>query len=395
MSDNEQAQRTNLVSQEDKTRKLKHWGLGLVGLGLAFELIYVYFDLDPPFGLLVVSGMVLCGIGLSCFAKSRERSMAWGGAAIFPFIGPLLGLLILAVKRKPKTEQPPSKVMSLAQLKWGPLLYAGALWLLPLQAGGLSCLTLPDEQYPPLNMVEGSNCGVVFFAILPFSFFLSLVFLHECGKAVKTFGVRASAGWLALRAIIIGLTLIYAFSSLDTTSKAARMVEARTTQLLAALQPGMTKDDVERAIVHVNASLIPPSADTNTGTKSAEETEYQKVRDVVGHMSQGQPVNFKDLHFHRALFNLNPDSLDRIAGPKSPPHGAVFVRSCCQLMFRWTRYDLFVEYDSENRMTSARYLKSDHEDGEDRSCSVLLEVPAPSGKQYPVPCSSVTQSSQP
>ena len=92
MSENEQDQRLNSVSQTDKTSKQKYWGLVLVALGLVFEIL----RFAAP-GLLIV-GMVICGIGLAYYAKSRGRSVAWSAFALWPIAGAFLGLLVLAVK---------------------------------------------------------------------------------------------------------------------------------------------------------------------------------------------------------------------------------------------------------------------------------------------------------
>lgn len=235
-------------SQPDKARKLKYWGLGLIGLGMAIQFASV---LEPSLLKAQWIGLGVGAIGLAFYAKSMGRSLAWCGVAILPFVGPLLGLLILAVKKRPQAETPKSAAMSLIQLKWGTLLYAGALWLVPLPLGGLSCLALRDDQFPSLGMVEGTGCRFVAFPTLLLACVLGIVFFYECGKAIKTFGVRASARWLALRAVVIGLTLtyFYAFSTFGTASQAAQIVEARTTKMLSELQPAMTQDDVERTIL--------------------------------------------------------------------------------------------------------------------------------------------------
>src|ERR1035437_9629226 len=126
---------------------------------------------------------------------------------------------------------------------------------------------------------------------------------------------------------------------------ASEIVEARSTQALSKLRVEMTREGVERVVLETNASLIPPAEDTSGRSSTKEKAEYQKVRDAMSRVEQGQSVKFSDLKFHRALFNENLYSLDRIAGPKSSASRAVFVRSCCQIMYRWTRYDLFAEYD--------------------------------------------------
>lgn len=75
-----------------------------------------------------------------------------------------------------------------------------------------------------------------------------------------------------------------------------------------------------------------------------------------------------------------------VAAPRPPASQDLYIRSCCQIVFQWIRYDLFVEYDQDNGLKSARYLRSFHEDGEDRNCLVLFEIPAAAKVQYPHPC---------
>ena len=381
------AQQPNAVSQTERARKQKYWGLGLVAFGLVFQILSVTFG-----GLVfLIVGLVLGGIGLAYFAHFRGRSVAWGAFAFWPFVGAIAGLLALAIMKRPNAETSQSKSMSARQLKWGWLLYVGVLWFVPLQVylvDGLTCVSLPNKLFPPLSIVEGSGCGFASFSTLAFAFVAAIVFLHGCGRTVKAFGVRSSARWLAIRAAVIGLTLTYTFSAFDTSQMAAGIVEARTTKSLAELQVGMTKEGVERVILDTNASLVPPAGDTGFRSRSREEAEYEKVRNVLSRVKQGASINFSDLHFHRALFNVNLDSLDQVAGPKPSDSQTLFARSCCQLMFGWTRYDLFVDYDRDNQLKSARYTKSNHEDGEDHTCVVLLEVPPAPDLPYPHACPS-------
>ena len=386
MSEGEQDQSINPASQpNDLTRKQKYWGLGLSALGLVFE--FLGFGVHPIF---LIAGIALCGVGLAYYAKSLGRSLAWGAFALWPIGGPPVGLVVLAINKRPQ-------VMSAAQLKRGWLQYAAGLWFFPLIANlkdGQSCIAWPNEQFPSLKIVEGSDCGFASFMLVSIIFVAGIVFIVSCVKAISAFGARSSASWLAARAVVIGVTVIYTVGAFSTAKNASRVYEARSVTPLAELRVGMTKDDVEQVILQTNDALIPPLEDPRSGISGEEKAEYQKVRDALSRVTLGQPVNFSDLHFHRVLFNINLDSLDRIGAPKASDSQVLFVRSCCQMMFRWTRFDLFVDYDQDNRLKSARYLKSDHEDGADHGCAVLLEVPADSGKQYPHPCSSNLKNSQ-
>ena len=78
---------------------------------------------------------------------------------------------------------------------------------------------------------------------------------------------------------------------------------------------------------------------------------------------------------------------DRSPPKKDPLHRQVFVRSASRSTFAWVRYDILVEYDGDDRLKTARFLKSGDSKGRDTSCLVLHEVPAAHGP-YPLPCPS-------
>jgi len=374
----------NADALPEKAEKHKRRGLALVALGLVIQILLVVYAVP----ILPFIGMVLCAVGIGYYARSLGRTWVWGGICILPIVGAVVGVMLLAVMKRPRLESSRPKAMTAARLKWGWLLYVIVLWYLPLQIylnDGSTCISLPNKQFPSLNLVEGFGCGMAAFYTLGLGFLAVIACLHACGRAIKTFGMRLSAPWLALRAVVTLLSLLYAFSASSTFKMASEIVEARSTQALGKLRVGMTREGVERVILETNASLIPPAEDTSARSSNKEEAEYQKVRDAMSRVGRGQSVKFSDLQFHRALFNANLHSLDRIAGPKSSTSRALFVRSCCQVMFRWTRYDLFVEYDQDDHLLSVRYSKSEHEDGEDRSCVVLLTIPASADKQYPCP----------
>jgi hypothetical protein len=372
----------NADTLPEKVRKQKRQGLALVALGLIIQILLFVYTVP----VLLFIGMVLCAVGIGYYARSLGRTWVWGTICVWPIVGSVVGLVLLAVMKPPQLENSQPKVMTAARLKWGWLLYVIVLWYVPLQVyltDGLTCVSLPNKQFPSLILVEGFGCGMAAFNTLALGFLAAIVCLHASWRAIKTFGMRLSAPWLALRAVVTLLSLLYAFSAFSTLKMASEIVEARSTQELSKLRVGMTRQSVERVILETNASLIPPAEDTSGRSSTKEKAEYQKVRDAMSRVEQGQSVKFSDLKFHRALFNENLYSLDRIAGPKSSASRAVFVRSCCQIMYRWTRYDLFAEYDQDDHLLSARYLKSEHEDGEDRSCVVLLTIPASADKQYP------------
>lgn len=101
--------------------------------------------------------------------------------------------------------------MSRTRLTWGVLLYVAPLLLFPLPLIASSCVPLRDRDFPPLDVVLGRDCVSL---ALP-TFLLAVVlwlagvvcFFYDCIKALKSFGIRGSVGWLALRAVVVGLTL--------------------------------------------------------------------------------------------------------------------------------------------------------------------------------------------
>lgn len=81
--------------QDESTRKLKELGLTLVGVGLIVELhFFIIFQFS---GWLFLGGMVLCGIGLACYAKSKGlrtvRALTWSVYALVLFLGPFLAVI--------------------------------------------------------------------------------------------------------------------------------------------------------------------------------------------------------------------------------------------------------------------------------------------------------------
>ena len=380
------SQPENTIAQAGDSRKLKYWGLGLTAIGAFSQFLPISYQMPA----LLLIAILVCTIGLACYARSLKRSVMWGAFGLWPLVGAFLGLAFLAAAKRRKTDpsaaKAAAKTMSKAQLKWGWIGYVLVLSFLPAQVylnDGLACVYLPDARFPPLAAVEGSGCGFASFLTLFLAFVAALVALHGSAKALRGFGLRASAPWLALRLITVAIAFVYAFRSIEVSEVASQMVEVQTSRALAALQPGMPKEAVESVILKANASFVPPVGGAQESGR--EHAEYQKVRDALALAKTGKSARFDTLHFHRAFFNVNMDSLDRIAAPRTTGSESLYVRSCCQVMFRWTRYDLFVDYDADNHLKSARYSRSSHEDGQDQDCSVLFELP-PGGKKYPYPC---------
>lgn len=86
--------------QASKARKLKYWGLGLVGIGTVLEFSFYAGPSRDYAGLVaacVLAGMVCCGIGLSLFALAKEQLRVMGAFALLPVLGPVLGFLIVVI----------------------------------------------------------------------------------------------------------------------------------------------------------------------------------------------------------------------------------------------------------------------------------------------------------
>lgn len=191
----------NADTLPEKARKHKRRGLALVALGLAIQILVVVYAVS----VLLFIGMVLCAVGIGYYARSLGRTWVWGGICIWPIVGAVVGLVLLAVMKPPRLENSQPKVMTAARLKWGWLLYVIVLWYFPLQVyltDGLTCISLPNKQFPSLSLVEGFGCGAAAFCTLSFAFLAAIVCLHACGRAIKTFGMHLSAPWLALRAVV-------------------------------------------------------------------------------------------------------------------------------------------------------------------------------------------------
>lgn len=75
---------------------------------------------------------------------------------------------------------------------------------------------------------------------------------------------------------------------------------------------------------------------------------------------------------------------------KDPAHRQTFVRIAAKKTFAWVRYDALIEYDGNDRLKTARFLKSNHSDGRDTSCLILYDVPS-RNVTYPASCPADVQ----
>ena len=82
--------------QAVKIRTRKWWGLGLVGVGLIFQLMPFYLEMDGPQAvgpMLVLTGMLLGAGGLGFYAGLKERSPFWGIHLLSVWLNLLLAFL--------------------------------------------------------------------------------------------------------------------------------------------------------------------------------------------------------------------------------------------------------------------------------------------------------------
>jgi len=366
------AQAHTSENPQNDDRKIRRNGLLLIGVGAVLQ---VFVGGLPLVGL---AGLAICATSLGYCAHRFGRSWMWGLIGMFPLLGAAIGFVFLIAVKRVAPERGKPKPLSERQLKWGWMAYAVTLWYVPLReylGDGLTCAWLPDPHYPPLNLIEGFGCGVAVMSAVSAGTLAAVVLLHTSWRAIKTHGVRESSIWLALRAIIVGTTLAYGFTALHTMKSASELVDSRVFQTLGQLKVGMPRSVVQRIVLEANAALVPPDQVWASIASRGEASEYRKVRDAMTGVQQGQSIKLSDLRFHRALFNAKMDPLDEIAGPKASASGELYVRSCCQLMFSWTRFDLFVEYDNDDRLEAAKYLRSHHADGRDSGSVVLMKIP--------------------
>ena len=357
---------------QNDDRKIRRNGLLLIAVG---ALLQVFAQGLPLVGLV---GLAICATSLGFCAHRLGRSRIWALVGMFPFLGAAIGFVFLITVKHAAPEPGKPKPLSERQLKWGWIAYAVVLWYFPIQeylVDRLTCVRLPDPKYPSLDLIEGFGCGVAVMTALSAGAVATVVLLRTSWRAIKTYGIRVSSIWLALRAIIVGITLAYGFTASHTMKSASDLVDSRIVQTLGQLKVGMPRAVVQRIVLEANAALVPPDHTWASIASKGEASEYRKVRDAVTGAQQGQLIKFSDLRFHRALFNAKMDPLDEIAGPKPSASGELFVRSCCQLMFSWTRFDLFIEYDKDDRLEAARYLRSRHADGRDSGSVVIMKIP--------------------
>ena len=214
----------------------------------------------------------------------------------------------------------------------------------------------------------------------------SVTFLSALNKSRVSPGWRAASPWLVIRAVLAGLAAAAWLVSWSTIRDGERKSDLLIEASLSRLKPGMERATVNHLILETNASLA-PKPQTFFLAKlfpptAWEESQYEEVRNALKSAKAGMRVNFMEQKFHAVFFNINKRSPSK----KDPKHREVFVRSCCAIMYSREIYDLFIEYDQEDHLIFARYLKSHHGEGKIHSCRIRLEIPASKDKRYPYPC---------
>ena len=75
---------------------------------------------------------------------------------------------------------------------------------------------------------------------------------------------------------------------------------------------------------------------------------------------------------------------------KDPEHRQIYFKISSKSTFAWVRHDALIEYDGNDRLKTARFLRSNHSDGRDTSCLILGEIPL-RNVTYPAPCAADAQ----
>ena len=190
---------------------------------------------------------------------------------------------------------------------------------------GLSALVVLISTLPALSMLA-------FFLLL----ILVVMLLSDIFKSSVSPGWRKAYPWLITRAVLVGLCVWLVILTNSAIVDEGQREDARIVGSLSQLKPGMHRTVVNEIV-----------------------------------------------HAAKAKFKLN----DIAPSKKDPEHREIFFwPRYTPDMFAWFRYDLFIEYGQDGDLIFARYLKSHHSDGQDTSCTIMLEVPAVEGKQYPYPC---------
>ena len=351
-------------------KKQKYLGGILVILGVALEI----FSFIP-------AGMLVSAVGLGIYVRAKRRNLAWSLLALLLVLGPLFGLLI-----KESKDLTPPKGMSPLVLKWGVLLYVFYfIVLLVFVPVGfwLRIVSTGDDSGPRLIDTSG-GVGLLFGMILALGF--SVTFLLALDKSRVSPGWRAAAPWLVSRAVLAGLAIAVWFGSLSTIRDGERKSDLLIEASLSRLKPGMERAMVHNFILETNASLAPKRQTFYLAKLFPplewEESRYEEVRNALERAGAGIPVDFRKQKFNTVFFNIN----ERSPSGKDPKHRDIFVRTCCAVMYSREIYDLSIEYDREDHLKLARYLKSHYGDGTTHSYQVRLEIPPSKDKRYPYPC---------
>ena len=366
------------------SKKKAYTGVALVLSGSIAQSLCFYYAFPAA---ALVTAIAVCGIGLAVYASSKGRSLAWSLWAVFLVLGPILALLTLVLLSRKEIdvlkEQKPKTGPSEFSLKWGVLAYAACLGFVALAApSSLWRRFFSDENSWVLSVLVLGNEMLMFLILIVLV--LAIAFLHLIGWTHASPGWRIAVPWLVARGVLLGLVIAVGYGWIRTLHDGEQIADGLVDRSLAQLQPGMPRALVNVVLLEANASLLPkPQASLSARNAPRDEA----VRNALKSAMAGNPVNFKEMSFHGVFFNVNKRSPSK----KDPVHREVFVRTCCSMVFDWTRYDLFIEYDGDDRLRFARYLKSHHGDGQERNCRVRLEVPAAAGKQYPYACSPDVQ----
>jgi hypothetical protein len=348
--------------------------LGLALVILSMVLFILGARIEVP--TIVWIGCLLSGVGLALYANGSGRSLVLGFIfGLLPFLGPLIGLLVFAGKKKPQTG------MSDAALKWNVLLYVACLVLAALLA--------PSALWPQMFLTEndtwsaltpGGHMGNMLGKML--ALFVVSGLLFDIIKTSVSPGWRKASAWLVIRAVLVGLVIVICWFGSIANKDGEQKTDSLIEESFGQIKPGMERAVVHELILETNAALVPKPHALFSITER-EEYEYEKVINAMKDAKAGIQVNFKEQKFNEIFFHVN-----EYFHSKNPEHREIFVRFCCTLANQRPIDSLLIEYDPDDHLKSVLYLQSRNAYGSDREkdCHVRLEIPASKDKQYPYPC---------
>lgn len=316
-----------------------------IGLALVFGSCISLF-LPLSFGLPVILYFVLSVIGLLLYAKAKQRRLWWSGMALFPVLGPLIGLRILSWK--PKTpESIDFRSGSIVSILISVIAIGiTAPWLVELAAS----INLPDDQWYPQHRLGGEALFFImplFILIIPGAF-LSHLNRYEFAKT------RKLRPFLIVEGVFAGLFLMSYFAAFLVGSMVQEVYEVHMETVLSRLEIGMSRHDVETLILEANASSVkPPGNGAFSTTEKHEDDLYYRLQSALQTARRGELADFsasRQRRFLQPILNDDNHSTQQ------------FRRTHFLGIFHDVSYELLVKYEN-GRLDWGRYVEQAYYDG--------------------------------